>query len=243
MIDLEGRVAVVTGASSGIGRAIALRLASAGVRLCLLGRDPAALEQTARDTAPTAAPVRLYAADLLDDAAVERTARRIIEDFGAIDVLVHAAGVYCAGSVAELPVGDFDRLWRTNVRAPYLLTQVLLPALRRPPGQVVFVNSSAGLSAGPHVAAYAATKHALRALADGLRAEVNPEGVRVVSVYPGRTSTPMQHRILELEGRVAAPDELLRPETVAEVVVQALRVDATGEVTDVHVRPVKRLSG
>jgi NAD(P)-dependent dehydrogenase (short-subunit alcohol dehydrogenase family) len=243
MIDLAGRVAVVTGASSGIGRAIALRLASAGTRLCLLGRDPSALERTARDAAATAPSARLYTTDLLDDSAVERTGRKIIEDFGAIDVLVHSAGAYCAGSLADVPVGEFDRLWRTNVRAPYLLTQILLPALRSPPGQVVFVNSSAGVNAGPNVAAYAATKHALRALVDGLRAEINPEGIRVVSVYPGRTATPMQHRILELEGRSAAPDELLPPEDVAEVVVQALQLNALGEVTDIHVRPMKRLSG
>jgi NAD(P)-dependent dehydrogenase (short-subunit alcohol dehydrogenase family) len=185
----------------------------------------------------------VYPIDLLDDPVVERTGRMIIEHFSAIHVLVHAAGAYCAGSLAELHVGEFDRIWRTNVRAPYLLTQVLLPGLRNPPGQIVFVNSSAGLSAGPNVTAYAATKHALKALADGLRAEINPAGIRVVSVYPGRTSTPMQRRVLEMDGRTAAPDELLQPETVAEVVVQALQVDATGEVTDIHVRPMRPLSG
>ena len=125
-----------------------------------------------------------------------------------------------------------------NVRAPYALTQALLPALRTGSGDVVFVNSSAG--AHPPAAsngAYAATKHALRALADALRAEENENGVRVLSVYPGRTAGPLQERLHELEGRAYAPERLLQPEDVAAAAMAALALPRTAEATDLHITP------
>jgi NADP-dependent 3-hydroxy acid dehydrogenase YdfG len=152
-------------------------------------------------------------------------------------VLVHGAGVFACAPVARASVHELDRLYRVNVRAPYVLTQALLPGLRRARGQVVFVNSSAGLHAGAGVAQYAATKHALKAVADSLRCEVNADGVRVVSVYPGRTASPMQKSIHDREGRPYRPGDLLQPDDVAAVVVHSLGLPRTAEVTDVHVRP------
>jgi NAD(P)-dependent dehydrogenase (short-subunit alcohol dehydrogenase family) len=144
--------------------------------------------------------------------------------------------------VATSPVDVLDHLYRVNVRAPYLLTQRLLPLLRRARGQVVFVNSSATMHASPGIAQYAATKHALRGLADSLRCEVNDDGIRVLSVYPGRTASPMQEH-LHREQSPCAPyraADLLQPDDVAAVIVQALRLPRTAEVTDVHVRPSVR---
>jgi len=131
-------------------------------------------------------------------------------------------------------------MYRLNLRAPYLLTQRLLPLLRRARGQVVFVNSSAGLHAAAGTSQYAATKHALKALADSLRCEVNDDGIRVLSVYPGRTASPMQellHNQHRADARPYVAADLLQPDDVAAVVVQALRLPRTAEVTDLHVRP------
>jgi NAD(P)-dependent dehydrogenase (short-subunit alcohol dehydrogenase family) len=130
-------------------------------------------------------------------------------------------------------------MYRLNLRVPYLLTQRLLPLLRRSRGQVVFVNSSAGLHASAGLSQYAATKHALKALADSLRCEVNHDGVRVLSVYPGRTASPMQEHLhrQQPEVRPYRAADLLQPEDVAAVVVQALSLPRTAEVTDLHVRP------
>jgi NADP-dependent 3-hydroxy acid dehydrogenase YdfG len=158
-----------------------------------------------------------------------------------VAVAVHAAGRFRSGPTATLPVGELDELYAVNVRAPFRITQALLPSLRAEAGQLVFVNSSAGARpAGEHVGAYAATKHALRAIADSVRAEENGRGVRVISVYPGRTAGPLQERLHKLEGRPYDPGRLLQPEDVAAAVLSALTLPSTAEATDVHVRPMQK---
>lgn len=153
-------------------------------------------------------------------------------------MLVHCAGAYARAEFASAEIEDFDRQYVANVRAPYLLTQLLLPALRASRGQIVFVNSTVGLSAGANVSQFAATQHALKAIADSLRDEVNADGIRVLSVYAGRTATPRQARIHEMEGTPYAPERLLQPEDVAAVIVSALTLPRTAEVTDIRVRPL-----
>ena len=122
-----------------------------------------------------------------------------------LDVLIHCAGAYSRGDLQTASVEEFDRLYRTNVRVPYLLTQSLLPMLKRRKGQIVFINSSQGLHARQGVGQFAATQHALKAIADSLRDEANSDGVRVFSVYPGRTATPRMEAIYRLEGREYKP--------------------------------------
>jgi NADP-dependent 3-hydroxy acid dehydrogenase YdfG len=119
---------------------------------------------------------------------------------------------------------------------PYILTQGLLPLVRERMGQIVFLNSTAGLTSRANVGQYAATKHALKALADGLREEVNRDRIRVLSVYPGRTATQMQQQLHAVEGRLYHPDRLLQPGDVASVVVNALCLPRTAEVTDINIR-------
>jgi NADP-dependent 3-hydroxy acid dehydrogenase YdfG len=105
-------------------------------------------------------------------------------------------------------------------------------------GQIVFINSSAVLTPKPNAGQYAATKHALKAVADSLRAEVNDDGLRVLSVYPGRTASPMQVLVHQFEGRECYPERLLQPEDVATAVINALSLPRTAEVTDLHIRPL-----
>jgi short-subunit dehydrogenase len=105
---------------------------------------------------------------------------------------------------------------------------------------VVFVNSTAGLAAGADNALYAATKHALRSLAGSIRDQVNQSGIRVLSVFPGRTATPMQEAVVRFENRTYRPEELLQPEDVAEMVVAALMLPRTAEVVDVVMRPMTK---
>jgi NADP-dependent 3-hydroxy acid dehydrogenase YdfG len=155
-------------------------------------------------------------------------------------VLVHSAGVISLGTVESAPVEDLDRHYQINVRAPYLLTQALLPLLRSHQGQIVFVNSSAAVSARAKVSQYAATKAALKALADSLRDEVNPDGIRVLSVFPGRTASPMQQAVHEMLDESYRPERLLQPEDVAAAVVSALRMPRSAEVTEINVRPLAK---
>jgi NADP-dependent 3-hydroxy acid dehydrogenase YdfG len=237
--ELQDHTCVVTGASSGIGRAIAIALASGGATVCAVARRRDELEATA-NAANGAGRFALYQADLLSDDEVNGLTRALLTREGGIDVLVHGAGMISIGGVETAPVRDLDRQYATNVRAPYVLTQALLPALRANRGQVVFINSSTGLAARANVAQYAATKHALKAIADSLREEVNPDGVRVVSVYPGRTATPLQARLHTVEAKPYAPERLMQPEDVASVVVNALTLPRSTEVTDLMVRPMTK---
>jgi NADP-dependent 3-hydroxy acid dehydrogenase YdfG len=109
-------------------------------------------------------------------------------------------------------------------------------------GQIVFMNSSQGMNARANAGQYAATKHALKALADSLRDEVNDAGLRVLSVFLGRTATPMQRDIHAYEQRSYHPDHLLQPEDIAAIVIKTLTLPRTAEVTEVHIRPLKKLS-
>ncbi len=159
--------------------------------------------------------------NLSDEGQLRGLADGVLREGGGLDVLVHSAGCFMMGPLESEPVEDLDRLYRVNLRAPYLLTQLLLPALKERSGQVVFINSSAALMTGPKWGAYSAVKAGLKSLADSLRAEVNPFGVRVASVFPGRTATPMQERIFVWKTAPMAPNNLIQPEDVARMVVRA----------------------
>ena len=114
-----------------------------------------------------------------------------------------------------------------------------MPFLIKGRGQIVVINSSTGLAVNrPEIAQYAATKHALRAIADSVRAEVNQKGIRVLSVYLGRTATPMQEALYRREARPYDPEKLLQPEDVATMVLAALALPPTAEVTDISIRPM-----
>jgi NADP-dependent 3-hydroxy acid dehydrogenase YdfG len=234
------QVALVTGASRGIGNALALALAAQGATLALVGRDEHALGETAAQARATSPHVESYIIDLTNDEAVRDLKARVDSDFGDVDILVHGAGVIYLGDVGGSATTEFDEQLATNVRAPYVLTKALLPTLRRRRGQVVFVNSSLGLQTRAAAGPYAATKHALKALADTLRDEVNGDGVRVLSVYPGRTATPGQAAIHALERRAYIPRRLLQPEDVASIVVSALALPRSAEVTDIRIRPMHK---
>lgn len=240
--ELTGKVAVITGASGGIGEAIAAALAREGVRLVLAGRSAERLDRVAGQAREFSPDVETFAADLADDDRIHSLAARAVGTFGGVDILIHSIGYFAGGLVATAPVADLDRLYRINVHSPFLLTQSLLPSLIARQGQVVFINSGAGFQpARAGWAAYAASKHALRALADGLREEVHPQGVRVITVFPGRTATPMQEEVHRYEGQPYHPERFLQPADVASVTLNALSLPRTAEVTEVRVRPGREI--
>jgi NADP-dependent 3-hydroxy acid dehydrogenase YdfG len=235
---LHGKTCVVTGASSGIGRGIALALASEGAIVCAIGRRRDALEETAAAGDP--ARFAIYVADLVRDDEVARLARELTARPSGVDVLVHSAGTISLASLGTAAIDDFDRQYSANVRAPYLVTQELLPALRANKGQIVFINSTVGLAARAHIGQFAATQHALKAIADSLRDEVNADGIRVLTVYAGRTSTPRQAKIYSIEGKPYFPEDLMQPDDVASVVLNALTLPRSAELTDLQIRPMRK---
>jgi NADP-dependent 3-hydroxy acid dehydrogenase YdfG len=230
--------AVITGASSDIGGAIATAIASTGASVCLVGRNAPRLKGIANKLSATARTVLVYDADLTVDSAVKKLVRRLRHKFEAIDVLVHCAGAFTKGNIASTRVQALDDLYRTNVRLPFILTQSLLPLLRSRPGQIVFINSSQGLEARATTSLFASTQHALKAFADSLRQEVNAEGIRVLSVYPGRTATTRMKALYKAEGRKYQPTLLLQAEDIAQMVIAALQLPRTAEVTNLEIRPL-----
>jgi NADP-dependent 3-hydroxy acid dehydrogenase YdfG len=219
-------LALVTGASRGIGTAVAHALAPTH-RVLLGGRDTEALAKLAADL-PGASP---WPVELTDPAAVSRA----VADIGALDVLVHSAGVARTGSIASAPASAWRENFEINVLAVVELTRLLLPALRAAHGHVVVINSGAGRNARPGWAPYAASKFAIRAFADALREE-EPD-LRVTTIYPGRTDTDMQHAIIAAEGRTENPPALLRPDSVATAVVTAIAASPDAHPTELILRP------
>ena len=221
-------LALVTGASRGIGAAVARALAP-GHDLLLGGRDTSALEALAREL-PGARP---WPVDLTDSATVGEAAGGIER----LDVLVHSAGVGLLGTVAETPAATWRQQFEINVVAVAELTRLLLPALRAARGRVVLLNSGAGLTARAGWASYAASKFALRAFADALRAEESGHGVRVTSLHPGRVDTDMQRGVVAQEGGEYRPEAYLRPESVAGAVLLAVTAPDDAELTELVLRP------
>lgn len=223
-------LALVTGASRGIGAAVARALAP-GHDLLLGGRDSTALHALAAEL-PGARP---WPVELTDSAALAEAAGGIER----LDVLVHSAGVGMLGTVADTPASTWRRQFEVNVVAVAELTRLLLPALRAARGRVVLLNSGAGLTAAPGWASYAASKFALRAFADALRAEESGYGVRVTSVHPGRVDTEMQRAVVAQEGGDYRPEAYLRPESVAGAVLLAVTAPEDAALTDLVLRPAR----
>ena len=219
--------ALITGAGGGLGSAIAAALAPTHT-LLLAGRPSKRLDAVARRLGASAMALDL--ADTLDTQAL--AAHSGIVD--ALDVLVHNAGVAFPDLFVESRIHDWRTTFEVNVIGPVALTQALLPALRRAKGQVIFVNSGAGLNVLAGMASYSASKFALRAFADSLRAE--EPTLRVTSVHPGRVATAMQRQLIEFEGGKYNPKHFLRPETVARAIADIVATPPDGHVHQIVIR-------
>ncbi len=222
--------ALVTGASSGIGLAIAQALAAEGTQI----------HAVARSWPKSPQEWHVHSADFTVEADVKRLATEVSASAAPLDLLIHCAGALEIGTVADFPIAQLDVMYQVNVRAPFLLTQLLLPRLTQTTGQIVFINSSAAVAPNTTLAGYSSTKAAIKSIADCLRLEVNPSGVRVMSVYPGKTASVMQKRAHELAGKPYDAENLMQPDDVAQMVLSALALPKTAEMTDLHIRPMKK---
>jgi NADP-dependent 3-hydroxy acid dehydrogenase YdfG len=223
---------LLTGAGSGIGAALAGLLHARGDDLLLLARSEERAEEL-RERFPGAGTL---VADLADAEGLEQ-ALGAASLPARLDSLVHAAGVVDLEPVAGFDLGRWQQQLTVNLTAPALVTRAALPALRAARGTVVLVNSGAGLTAHPTWSAYAASKFGLRALADALRAEEGEHGVRVTSVYPGRTATPMQQKVHRQEGKEYDAADWSAADTVAGTILHVLDLPEDSVIHDLTVRP------
>lgn len=240
MESLKDQFAVVTGASSGLGKAIALGLAAQGAELYLAARRKELLEGVAAEARSRGARAHPCLLDLTNDEDIRALGHKVQSEAGKLHILVLCGGAIAHGPHAAAPIADLDLMYRSNLRGHYALVQTVLPLLKKAPGQIVFINSSAGLRSPAGAGQFSATQHAFRSIADSLRDEINADGIRVLSVYPGRTATPRMERVFGKEGRAYKPELLMQPEDVAEMVVHSLRLPRTAEVTDISIRPMQK---
>jgi NADP-dependent 3-hydroxy acid dehydrogenase YdfG len=171
------------------------------------------------------------------DSEIRDLVRRVLDENNHLHGVIHCAAMIKLGFFAKASLDDFDRQYELNTRAPFHLTQLLLPALTATRGHVLFINSSAARAVPAEVTQYGATKSALRAVADGLRVECNSAGVRVCSLFLGSTATHMQADVRAQQKREYHPDQLIQPDDVAAIVEAILALPTTAEITDVMIRP------
>jgi len=228
---------VITGATAGIGQGIARNLADTH-HIVIGGRDAGRVARMAGEL-PSAtgfvADLAAVGTQQFDEAIAELTGR-----LPRVDVLVHSAGVLHRGTVAETPVPAWTESFMVNVVAVAALTRALLPALRVSQGQVLVVNSSSGLRADPTYGAYCASKFGLTAFADALREEERSTGVRVTSLYPGRTDTAMQIANVAFDGDGYDPDFYLTVESVVRAARAAIDATPDASLESVVIRPARK---
>lgn len=211
---LKGKIALITGASGGIGSCIARRFAQDGISLALLGRSKEKLAATAASIREYGVETLLLPGDLLDDAYLEDCFAAVKERFGGLDILVNNAGIALSRSFEETTMAEFDRIMALNARVPYLACHLALPLLRCSEcASILNIASVVAHKGYPLQSAYAASKHALAGFTKSLASEVYREDIRVHLISPGGVFTDMV--------RIARPDltgeDMILPEDIAEI--------------------------
>lgn len=198
MDGMKGKVALITGASSGIGRATAIKFAAEGAKVALVARRGDKLAEVVKTIQNNGGEARAIVADVTQEADIERAVRETVQAFGGIDVLVNAAGILGTGSIETTKLKDWDYMMNINARAPFYLMQCAMPYLVERKGNVVNVSSVTGIRAFPNVLAYCASKAVVDQLTHCAALEVASKGVRVNAVDPGVTVTYL-HRTSGME--------------------------------------------
>jgi len=191
--DIEGKVAVITGATSGIGKATAMCFAREKAKLMLVARNQQNLEQVADSCRSSGAEVEILPADITKEVSIKQCITKTIDRYGGIDIMVNSAGIIASGSIENTSPDDWDYMMNINLRAIFLLTQQALPWLIRSKGNIVNVSSVTGLRAFPGILAYCVSKAGLDQFTRCVALELAPKGVRVNAVNPGVTLTNL-HR-------------------------------------------------
>ncbi len=235
MTDLRGRVALITGASHGLGRSIAHAFANEGARLALAARTAGQLEQVAEECRALGAEVVAIPADVSDRAQVERCVSRVRETLGPVDILVSNAGASIRKPIVELTLEEWDLVQHTNLRPAFLLSHLVLPdMLARGDGYIFLVASIVGKRGGAGASAYRAAKAGLINFSQSLGAEVKELGVRVTAVLPGTLNTPWFDDRPELDRGC-----MLDPAEVARAMVNVAKLDRGTLVPEITVVPAR----
>lgn len=231
------KTAVVTGATGGMGRLIVADLAR-DHHVYALGRNPEKLAELDDLANVTALAVDLTVLLREDADLAEYPGLAALGELGHVDLLVHGAGLMERRSVEQATAADWQLQFNVNAVLPALLTRLLLPTLRTARGQIIFINSINGQTPAAGHSVYVASKHALRGIADSLRDEVSPDGVRVASLFPSGTDTAMMRKMVAQVGEdVYHPEYYSDPAEIARAVRLIADTGETTQFTNLDIRP------
>ena len=222
-MEFAGKIAIVTGATSGIGMATALKIAEAGGQVAAVGRRQEALAQI------ESSRIRPYVADLTNEQSTEQLVKQVIRDFGGVDILINSAGIIDKGTIENTTLPAYDLMMNINVRSIFHLMQLTLPSLIERKGNVVNVSSVTGLRAFPGVLAYCVSKAALDQLTRCAALELASKGVRVNAVNPGVVQSNLHRnsgmneeeyaKFLEVSKTTHPLGRVGKPEEVADLIL------------------------
>ncbi len=230
---LEGQVALVTGASRGIGRGIALALADAGAQVALAAHSSDRLCSVEREIRDRGGKATGLPVDLAEEPQIESLFGRLTETYGRLDILVNNAGIGLFGALSDFSAGDFDRLVAVNLKAVFLCCrQAMRLMIPRRAGYIINISSVVGFKGYPNQSIYTATKHGVMGITKSLAVEAQPYGIRVSAVLPGGVDTDMR--------ALGRPDlkrsELLQPEDIAQTVLFLLSLSPRAAIDQIYVR-------
>jgi short-subunit dehydrogenase len=220
MESIQGKTGLITGATSGIGLALSLLLLKSGAKLYLLGRSFDKLREMILESGEDF-EYKFLKMDL-EEKDLINSLKGALKEEKSIDFVIHCAGYISLGSFIDSNLKDFDKHFDINVRSPYIITKHLLEMLEKRKGQILFMNSTAGLSSWQGIGQYASSKHALRSIADSLRKEMSGKGVKVTSVFLGSVDTPMQKRVQKLRGNKYKASNFMDANDVASFILNIL---------------------
>ena len=242
--SLKDKVAIITGASSGIGEATAHRLAESGARVVLAARRVERLEALAADIERREGTALVAPTDVTDERSVQRLARTALDAFGRIDILINNAGIMPLSPISKLKVAEWDRMIDVNIKGVLYCVAATLPTmLEQGSGHIINVSSVAGRRPFPSGAVYSATKFAIRAISQGLRLELSPiKGIRVTDIEPGVVATELTHHITDNETanrfqEMWAEKTPLESIDIAETILFVLSRPDHVNVNEILVRP------
>jgi 3-oxoacyl-[acyl-carrier protein] reductase len=224
-MKLEGTVAIVTGGSEGIGRAIAAALKAEGAEVTITARSQDRLQTAAGEIG-----VDWIAADVGVEADAVRTVKSVVDKHGRLDILVNNAGIGSGGPLIDMELEELERVYRTNVFGAFLMArEAARQFVSQGSGELINVSSTSGLSGGPGATAYSSSKFALRGMTECWRHELRRHDVRVMLVNPSEVLTDFSSKLGRTQEQSA---KKLRPEEIADAVVGALKIDNRGFVPE-----------